>query len=127
MRFSENIPLVSPETLFIDALQVMTKKGLGICLILEGEKLIGVLTDGDIRRALTSISEPLPSLFCRDVVSKASTEPFAYRLERIEDLSEHARDIAEMMKRRSITVIPIFVSNQNQYVVVESLDLINCS
>ncbi|MPN47976.1 Arabinose 5-phosphate isomerase KdsD [bioreactor metagenome] len=48
-----DIAVTSPNTIFKDTLIKMTEKPLGcICIIEENRKLIGILTDGDIRRVL---------------------------------------------------------------------------
>ncbi len=52
MKEGLDIPIVSKEALLIDSLLVMTKKSLGMVLIAEDEKLIGIFTDGDLRRAI---------------------------------------------------------------------------
>ena len=52
MKEGLDIPIVSKETLLIDSLLVMTKKSLGMVIIAEDEKLIGIFTDGDLRRAI---------------------------------------------------------------------------
>ena len=52
MKSGSDIPIVSKETLLIDSLLVMTEKSLGMVLIAEDEKLIGIFTDGDLRRAI---------------------------------------------------------------------------
>jgi hypothetical protein len=36
----------------LNTMRVINKNTQGICFILEGKKLVGVLTDGDIRRSL---------------------------------------------------------------------------
>ena len=52
MKSGIDILIVSKETLLIDSLLVMTEKSLGMVLIAEDEKLIGIFTDGDLRRAI---------------------------------------------------------------------------
>ncbi|MGH8140906.1 MAG: KpsF/GutQ family sugar-phosphate isomerase [Steroidobacteraceae bacterium] len=53
MRRGEELPRVSPEALLSDGLMEMTRKGLGMTAVLDGEqRLLGVFTDGDLRRAL---------------------------------------------------------------------------
>lgn len=47
-----NIPKVARETSFHDCLLVMTSSRLGLALVMDNEKLIGIVTDGDLRRAL---------------------------------------------------------------------------
>lgn len=45
-------PFVSPTTSFHDCLLVMTQSRLGLTVVVDGEKLVGIVTDGDLRRAL---------------------------------------------------------------------------
>ncbi len=43
---------VGPEALLADGLVVMSKKGLGMCVVVEDGRMLGVFTDGDLRRVL---------------------------------------------------------------------------
>jgi arabinose-5-phosphate isomerase len=51
MRTGEAIPLVTEEASLQDAIQEMTRKGLGMTTVVDaGGRLVGVITDGDLRR-----------------------------------------------------------------------------
>ena len=50
MHVGEHLPLVAPDALMSEALVVMSRKGFGCLGIIEDEKLVGVITDGDLRR-----------------------------------------------------------------------------
>ncbi|BBH31392.1 arabinose 5-phosphate isomerase [Pseudomonas sp. St290] len=53
MHAGEELPQVLRGTLLKDALMEMTRKGLGMTVILEADgKLAGIFTDGDLRRTL---------------------------------------------------------------------------
>lgn len=53
MHAGDDIPRVQACTPILDALMVMTQKGLGITTVCADDgKLLGVLTDGDLRRGL---------------------------------------------------------------------------
>jgi arabinose-5-phosphate isomerase len=53
MHTGEAIPAVGPDTLLINALMEMTRKGLGMTAVVDGDhRLIGIFTDGDLRRAI---------------------------------------------------------------------------
>jgi arabinose-5-phosphate isomerase len=52
MRTGENSPMVAPDALLRDGLLEMTRKGLGMTSIATNGKLLGVFTDGDLRRVL---------------------------------------------------------------------------
>ncbi|UXH41306.1 KpsF/GutQ family sugar-phosphate isomerase [Pseudomonas promysalinigenes] len=45
-------PVVTPATSFHDCLMVMTQSRLGLAVVLEDSHLVGIVTDGDLRRAL---------------------------------------------------------------------------
>lgn len=50
MHVGEHLPLVVPDALMSEALVVMSSKGFGCLGIIEDKKLVGVITDGDLRR-----------------------------------------------------------------------------
>ncbi len=50
MHTGDALPIVSPETRMPDALLVMTNKGFGVAGVVEDERLVGIVTDGDLRR-----------------------------------------------------------------------------
>lgn len=53
MRRGDALPCIAPEAPLAEGLVEMTRKGLGMTAILDGEGcILGVFTDGDLRRAL---------------------------------------------------------------------------
>ncbi len=53
MHSGDELPKVTPEVRVVDALMEMSQKGLGMTAVVDGQdRLIGVFTDGDVRRAL---------------------------------------------------------------------------
>ena len=70
MVAGEKLPLVSQEVSFSDAIRTVSEKRLGTALLIdENSKLTGVLTDGDIRRAV--IKHPdVGNLKVKDVMTK---------------------------------------------------------
>lgn len=53
MHTGDEIPAVKPEVTLTEALVEMTRKGLGMTAIIDAEQhLLGVFTDGDLRRAV---------------------------------------------------------------------------
>ncbi|TXE89714.1 KpsF/GutQ family sugar-phosphate isomerase [Campylobacter volucris] len=58
LMVKENLPIVNLNTNFSDLIDVMTSGKLGLCIVLENEKLVGIITDGDLRRALKSNNKP---------------------------------------------------------------------
>jgi arabinose-5-phosphate isomerase len=54
MHTGEAVPRVSPNTKMSDVIYEMSRKKLGMTTVVEGDKLIGVISDGDLRRQLES-------------------------------------------------------------------------
>jgi len=52
MHSGDAIPRVSPQTRMPDVIYEMSRKKLGITAVVEGEKLLGIISDGDLRRLL---------------------------------------------------------------------------
>ena len=101
MKSGEEIPMVSKDTLLLDSLLVMSEKALGMVLIAENEKLVGIFTDGDLRRALESNID-FQKLVIEDVMTKdcKSIEP-----------QEPALKAIQLMKEHSINSFPVVDSN----------------
>ena len=55
------LPKVAEDTGFKELIDVMTSGKLGLCLVMNGEKLVGVITDGDLRRVLKASDKPISS------------------------------------------------------------------
>ena len=49
---NEKVPMVNQTTSLKEALMVVTEKKLGLTLVLNKKKIVGVFTDGDLRRCL---------------------------------------------------------------------------
>ncbi len=47
-----DLPVVAPDCSAKDMIHAVSRGGLGLIVICEGEKILGIVTDGDIRRAM---------------------------------------------------------------------------
>ena len=52
MHTGEAVPQVEPETKMPDVIYEMSRKKLGVTTVVERERLIGIISDGDLRRLL---------------------------------------------------------------------------
>jgi len=52
MHAGEAIPRVAPHTPMSEVIYEMSRKQLGIAMVTEGDKLVGIISDGDLRRLL---------------------------------------------------------------------------
>ena len=69
MRVGTSDPLIAPSTPVPEALKAMSAGGIGAAGVVENGKLIGIITDGDIRRRLT------PDMFARDARALMTPDP----------------------------------------------------
>jgi arabinose-5-phosphate isomerase len=69
MHADQEVPRVKPETVLQNALLEMTEKGFGMTTIVDDQgRLLGVFTDGDIRRVIDSKTD-LSTALIKDVMS----------------------------------------------------------
>jgi arabinose-5-phosphate isomerase len=91
MRSGEHIPAVRADTTMFDALMEITRKGLGMTAIVDGEQhMLGVFTDGDLRRALDR-SADLRATRMDQVMTRApkSVQPAALAAEAVHLMETH--------------------------------------
>src|ERR1700730_16413822 len=50
MHTGEALPCVGPQTKMPDVIYEMSRKKLGVAAVVEGKKLVGIISDGDLRR-----------------------------------------------------------------------------
>ena len=82
------LPLISKEDNLKKALDLMTEKRLGIALIIDSDKkLLGVLTDGDLRRLLLTRQDPLPALLVSPAITYGNKSPKSISVDTTIDLA----------------------------------------
>jgi len=69
MITDERIPVVSLDTPLPDVVIEMTQKKLGFTLVKKGAAVEGMITDGDLRRALLKYGDKLAGLRAKDIMS----------------------------------------------------------
>ncbi len=71
MHSGENAPRVLPTTKMPDVIYEMSRKGLGLAAVTEPEgKLLGIITDGDLRRVMQKRQENVLALSAADCMTK---------------------------------------------------------
>ena len=67
----DNLPVVSPDMLLGEALTHVRKGRLGLCVINDKDgKVEGIITDGDVRRAMESSQNRFFTLSVKDIMTK---------------------------------------------------------
>jgi arabinose-5-phosphate isomerase len=60
MHAGDEMPVVRTDTAMKDVIYEMSRKGLGLATVLDGSgRLLGVITDGDLRRLMERVPDPM--------------------------------------------------------------------
>jgi len=97
MRTGEDLPIVSPDVTLAAGLVVMSKKGLGMCVVVEGGRMVGVFTDGDLRRVLDRQAD-VHRTTMREIMTTPGKSVQAQEL---------AAEAAHLMEKHRVTALPV--------------------
>ncbi len=97
MISGDDIPMVTEDKPLTEAVKVMNRRNLGAVLVMRGDELAGIITDGDIRR-LVSNGENAAVMVASDVMTGAPKTIEADLL---------AADALSIMQRHEITILPV--------------------
>jgi arabinose-5-phosphate isomerase len=101
MRTGDDLPVVSPAMKLAEGLVVMSKKGLGMCVVVDGGRVLGVFTDGDLRRVLDREIN-VHKTTMREVMTSPGKSVTA---------GELAAEAAYLMDKHRITALPVVDAN----------------
>lgn len=66
----EDLPVVGPDCSALDMIHTVSRGGLGLIVICDGDKILGIVTDGDIRRAMESRQAEFFNIKAMDIATK---------------------------------------------------------
>ena len=113
MHKGSSVPKVSPNTVLDKALIEITKKNLGITLVIDKAKVVGIFTDGDLRRCINKKID-IQKTKIKEVMTKS------YKTIKSNAL---AVDAALVMEKNKILTL-IVVENKKHVGVISMHDLI---
>jgi arabinose-5-phosphate isomerase len=70
MHKGDRVPCVSPQTKMPDVIYEMSRKKLGVTTVVEGERLVGIISDGDLRRLLEEKGKDVLDLKAGDCMTR---------------------------------------------------------
>ena len=98
----EKFPVLESDATLKNALDAMTKGHIGVaCFVDSRKQLVGVLTDGDIRRLILTKQNPLPALLVSRAIDFGSREPISVKE------SESIEVAITLMHDRKIWDLPV--------------------
>jgi len=98
----DRVPVIKEKTILKEALEEMGRTRLGIvCIVNDNNQLLGILTDGDIRRKLLKVQKPFSAFFVDDALDHSIRSPVVVSPG---DMLRHA---IELMEQKQIWDLPV--------------------
>ena len=110
---SQTLPTVSPKDLVKKVINEISSKRLGATAVIDKNQVIGIITDGDIRRMLETC-ENFNKVIASDIMTK---NPFTVKHDTL------ASEAIKLMNKKSINHL-IITENSNYIGIVHILDFI---
>lgn len=102
MYTEKNNPVVDENSCFRDVLEAMDIRSMGAVSVVDAEnRLIGIITDGDLRRLILKTQDTLAELFMKKVTVIMTTQPTTISAD-----SSYA-ECLELLKSRRFWVVPV--------------------
>ncbi len=114
MHSGDAVPQVSPQTRMPDVIYEMSRKKLGVTAVVEGEQLVGVISDGDLRRLLEKRGKDAMDLTAGEAMTPDPRTIAA---------SEFAATALAMMEEKKITSLMVVNSGGKLEGIVHLHDL----
>jgi arabinose-5-phosphate isomerase len=70
MHAGDALPCVTPSTRMPDVIYEMSRKKLGVTAVVEGERLVGIISDGDLRRLLEKRGKDVMDLTAGEAMTR---------------------------------------------------------
>jgi arabinose-5-phosphate isomerase len=99
MHSGDAVPRVTRQTAMKDVIYEMSSKQLGITTVVDGDRLLGIISDGDLRRLLERRGKDILDLTAGECMtaSPRTISPEAY--------AAQALDVMEQKKITSLAVV----------------------
>jgi len=99
MHTGDAIPRVSPTTPMTEVIYEMSRKGLGVTTVVEDERVVGIVSDGDLRRLLERRGKNVLDLTAGECMTRGPKAIGA------DMFAAEALDILEQKKITSLVVV----------------------
>lgn len=111
VMFTDNLPFLTPEMPMSEAIEVVTNGKLGVGIVLDKDQLVGIVTDGDIRRAMLRLGQDFFHTPVSDIMARNP-----------KTINQNAKivDAGEAMNHYSIHSLIVLDNNNHVVGVVDS-------
>jgi len=98
MHSGSSVPQVAASTPMSEVIYEMSRKGLGMTTVVDGERLVGLISDGDLRRLLERHGKEILELKAADCMTRSP---------KVVEASTFAIAALDIMEQRKITALPV--------------------
>ena len=99
---NNKIPIVSKNTILKETLDKMNYYRLGVaCIVDRNNKLLGIFTDGDLRRKLLNVQKPWSALLSDDTIKYSTKKPLTIRV------NSTVNNALKIMEKKGILDLPV--------------------
>lgn len=70
VMYTENLPVISPDLKLSEAIMTISSRKLGLGVVMKDEQIVGIITDGDIRRAVQGAQTKFINLTVAEAMTK---------------------------------------------------------
>ena len=104
-------PIIKKTTILKEALTEMGEANLGlVCIVNKNKELIGLITDGDLRRKLLEVQKPFSYFFIDDALVHAKKNPITCSPD------DELKKIVNLMGDKQIWDLPVVIDNNKKLV-----------
>jgi arabinose-5-phosphate isomerase len=114
MHTGDALPCVAPSALMPDVIYEMSRKKLGVTAVIEGQTLVGVISDGDLRRLLEKRGKDVMDLTAREAMTRSPKTIAKY---------EFAATAIALMEEKKITSLIVIDQDRRIEGIVHLHDL----
>jgi len=111
----DNLPICNKESGVKEIIQIVSEGKLGLSVVIEDNNILGIITDGDIRRAMESKEEQFFTLKAKDLMTQNP-----------KTINSEAKlmDAQTMMSNNKVNSLLVVNSNNNKLIgIVQIYDL----
>jgi len=114
MHSGDAVPRVSPQTKMPDVIYEMSRKKLGVTAVVDSERLVGIISDGDLRRLLERRGKDALDLTAGECMT---------RMAKTISATEFAATALAIMEERKITSLAVVDANGKLVGIIHLHDL----
>ena len=114
MHSGDALPCVAPNTKMPDVIYEMSRKKLGVTAVVDGKRLVGIISDGDLRRLLEKRGKDVLDLTAVDAMTRSPKTVSS---------GEFAATALAVMEEKKITSLMVVDGNNRLLGIVHLHDL----